>query len=225
MMAEREQGKTLTEQIADVLIEMIQEAGYGPGDKLPTEKELCAKLGAGRNTVREALRILVSRNVVTIRQGSGTFISEKPGIADDPLGFSMVNDRKKLTKDLLQVRMIIEPSIAALAAQHASDTDIGELETILLEMEEIMKAREEYSALDVKFHTKIAECTGNDVMGNLIPVIGNGIAVFAKEVGRTEYEETMVHHRKIFEAIRDHRSFDAEMEMRYHLLYNSNRYK
>lgn len=224
-MAEREQGKTLTEQIADVLIEMIQEAGYGPGDKLPTEKELCAKLGVGRNTVREALRILVSRNVVTIRQGSGTFISEKPGIADDPLGFSMVNDRKKLTKDLLQVRVIIEPSIAALAAQHATEVGIAELEEILLEMEEIMKAREDYSVLDVRFHTKIAECTGNDVMGNLIPVIGNGIAVFAKEVGQTEYEETIGHHRKIFEAIKEHRSFDAEMEMRYHLLYNSNRYK
>ena len=80
---------------------MIQEKGYGAGDKLPTEAELVETLGVGRNTVREALRILMSRNIVTIRQGSGTFISDKNGVADDPLGFFMMDDRRQLTEDLL----------------------------------------------------------------------------------------------------------------------------
>ena len=219
------QTKTLTEQVADGIMNLIQETPYKAGDKLPTEKELCERTGAGRNTVREALKILASRNVLEIRQGAGTFVSEKQGIPDDPLGFSMVNDHVKLTKDLLQVRIMLEPQIAALAAQCAKEHEIKELEEILEEMEAAMKKREDYSELDTKFHTKIAQCTHNIVMENLLPVIGKGVAVFAKEVAQTEYDRTWISHRKIFCYIRDHKPFEAEMEMQYHLLYNTSRYE
>lgn len=219
------QTKTLAEQVADGIMNLIQETPYKAGDKLPTEKELCESTGAGRNTVREALKILASRNVLEIRQGAGTFVSEKQGIPDDPLGFSMVNDRVKLTKDLLQVRIMLEPQIAALAAQCAKEHEIRELEEILEEMEAAMKKREDYSELDTKFHTKIAQCTHNIVMENLLPVIGKGVAVFAKAVAQTEYDRTWISHRKIFCYIRDHKPFEAEMEMQYHLLYNTSRYE
>ena len=219
------QTKTLAEQVADGIMNLIQETPYKAGDKLPTEKELCESTGAGRNTVREALKILASRNVLEIRQGAGTFVSEKQGIPDDPLGFSMVNDHVKLTKDLLQVRIMLEPQIAALAAQCAKEHEIKELEEIMEEMEAAMKKREDYSELDTKFHTKIAQCTHNIVMENLLPVIGKGVAVFAKEVAQTEYDRTWISHRKIFCYIRDHKPFEAEMEMQYHLLYNTSRYE
>ncbi len=219
------QTKTLAEQVADGIMNLIQETPYKAGDKLPTEKELCESTGAGRNTVREALKILASRNVLEIRQGAGTFVSEKQGIPDDPLGFSMVNDHVKLTKDLLQVRIMLEPQIAALAAQCAKEHEIKELEEILEEMEAAMKKKEDYSELDTKFHTKIAQCTHNIVMENLLPVIGKGVAVFAKEVAQTEYDRTWISHRKIFCYIRDHKPFEAEMEMQYHLLYNTSRYE
>lgn len=219
------QTKTLAEQVADGIMNLIQETPYKAGDKLPTEKELCESTGAGRNTVREALKILASRNVLEIRQGAGTFVSEKQGIPDDPLGFSMVNDHVKLTRDLLQVRIMLEPQIAALAAQCAKEHEIRELEDILEEMEAAMKKREDYSELDTKFHTKIAQCTHNIVMENLLPVIGKGVAVFAKEVAQTEYDRTWISHRKIFCYIRDHKPFEAEMEMQYHLLYNTSRYE
>ena len=219
------QTKTLAEQVANGIMNLIQETPYNAGDKLPTDKELCERTGAGRNTVREALKILASRNVLEIRQGAGTFVSEKQGIPDDPLGFSMVNDHVKLTKDLLQVRIMLEPQIAALAAQCAKEHEIKELEEILEEMEAAMKKREDYSELDTKFHTKIAQCTHNIVMENLLPVIGKGVAVFAKEVAQTEYDRTWISHRKIFCYIRDHKPFEAEMEMQYHLLYNTSRYE
>ena len=219
------QMKTLAEQVADGIMNLIQETPYKAGDKLPTEKELCESTGAGRNTVREALKILASRNVLEIRQGAGTFVSEKQGIPDDPLGFSMVNDHVKLTRDLLQVRIMLEPQIAALAAQCAKEHEIKELEEILEEMEAAMKKREDYSELDTKFHTKIAQCTHNIVMENLLPVIGKGVSVFAREVAQTEYDRTWISHRKIFCYIRDHKPFEAEMEMQYHLLYNTSRYE
>ena len=62
-------------------------------------------------------------------------------------------------------------------------------------------------------------------MENLLPVIGKGVAVFAREVGQTEYDQTLLSHRKIFQYICERKSFEAEMEMRFHLLYNTNRYE
>ena len=100
------ENQTLTKWAADQLIAMIREGNYAPRDKLPTEAELSENLNVGRNTIREALRLLVSRNIITIRQGSGIFLSEKQGVADDPFGFCLVSDRQKLTRDLLQVRVM-----------------------------------------------------------------------------------------------------------------------
>lgn len=71
--------QTLAEKTAQNLLEMIQEKGYGAGDKLPTEAELVETLGVGRNTVREALRILMSRNIVTIRQAQEPLFPTKTG--------------------------------------------------------------------------------------------------------------------------------------------------
>ena len=220
----KKMSKTLVEQTADQILEMIQDK-YPTGSKLPTERELCEVTGAGRNSVREALKILASRNIVEIRQGSGTFVSDKKGVSDDPLGFSMISDRVKLTKDLLQVRVMIEPQIAELAAQNATKEDIDNLEQVLIEMESLMKDHKEYSDLDNKFHISIAKCTHNVVMENLIPVISSGVTVFAKEVEETEYEKTLISHRLIFEYIKNHKSLEARNQMEYHLLYNLNRYE
>ncbi len=215
--------KTLVEQTAKQILEMIQNK-YPTGSKLPTERELQEVTGAGRNSIREALKILASRNIVEIRQGSGTFVSNKKGVSDDPLGFSLISDRVKLTKDLLQVRVIIEPQIAELAAQNATSEDIENLEKVLVKMESLMKDKKDYSSLDNDFHISIAKCTHNIVMENLIPVISSGVTVFAKEVEETEFEKTLISHRLIFEYIKDHKPIDAKNQMEYHLLYNIDRY-
>lgn len=217
--------QTLGEIAAQKLLGMVQEKGYTAGDKLPTEGELAGLLGVGRNTVREALRILVSRNIVTIRQGSGTFISDKNGVADDPLGFSMIEDRRKLTEDLIQIRVMVEPPIAALAAQNATKKEILALEAMIAELEHAMEGRGDYSEKDSQFHAMIAGCTHNLVMTNLIPVITDGIQVFAGSVRETEYEITREAHRRIFEAIRDKRPVDAQQAMYFHLMFNEARYK
>ena len=64
------ENQTLGQKAVEEIIELIKEKNYAPGDKLPTEKELSELLGVSRNMVREALRVLVSRNLVTIRQGA-----------------------------------------------------------------------------------------------------------------------------------------------------------
>lgn len=216
---------TLSEKVAEHILREINEKNILPGQKLPTEKQLCVITGAGRNTVREALKILSSQNVLEVRQGAGSFVSEKQGIADDPLGFRLAPDSQKLTRDLMQVRLIIEPRIAALAAQTATEADVAELEKRLLEAEKAILQKADFTEQDAAFHSQIACCTHNSVMENLIPVITGGVTMYAHTVEKVEYERTLESHRRIFEAIKAHTSFEAEQEMNFHLLFNQNRYQ
>ncbi|WP_153053508.1 FadR/GntR family transcriptional regulator, partial [Streptococcus suis] len=84
--------KPLVEKASERLLELILERGYEVGDKLPNEYELAQDLEVGRSTVREAVRSLATRNILEVRQGSGTYISSKKGVSEDPLGFSLVRD-------------------------------------------------------------------------------------------------------------------------------------
>ncbi len=98
--------KSLPEKLSDDIIAYILEEQLQPNDKLPNESVLSEKMGAGRSSIREAMKLLASRNIVTIRQGSGTYVAASPGVVDDPLGFTFIDDKKKLTLDLLDVRFL-----------------------------------------------------------------------------------------------------------------------
>ncbi len=207
------------------ILEIIQQGEYNIGDKLPTEVQLVQQIGVGRNTVREALRILASRNIVEVRQGAGCFLSEKQGVAEDPFGFALVEDRHKLARELLEVRILIEPEIAALAAQNATEEDVAVLQELLAEFEALADAREEFAANDQAFHSQIAHCTHNQVMSRLLPVITDGVLAFEEEVSTREYHYTRKSHRALVQAIAAHRAVDAKQIMMQHLLYNKQRWE
>lgn len=217
--------KTLTEKAAQDLLIYVQEQQLSEGDRLPNEYELSKRLGVGRNTVREAVRLLASRNILRIKQGSGTFLSDQPGMVEDPLGFIFMEDRRKLVMDLMQVRLIVEPSIAALAAQNATKEDLEHLSTLCDDIEKLIETGKNFSEKDRAFHGKLAEATQNLVMKNLIPVIHQGVSIFSAMVSVQEYQQTIETHRKIFEAVKERRAVDAEQAMRYHLLYNIQRFE
>ena len=218
------ENKTRGGRAVDELLRLIRERGYKAGEKLPNEYELSAQLGVSRNTIREAVRVLVSRNILDIRQGAGTFVSPKKGVADDPLGFSLMEDRRKLVEDLIQIRCIIEPQIAALAAQKATLEDISVLSSLCDQVESLIRNHQDFMGKDVEFHTQLAACSRNMVMSNLIPVICQGITLFATTVIEPEYEQTVKSHREVFEAVRGRRAVDAQQAMLFHLLYNRNRF-
>ena len=177
---------------------------------------------------KQTLGEIASQKLLEMIQRDGYTAGDKlPTEAelDDPLGFAMIEDRRKLTEDLIQVRVMLEPPIAALAAQNATVEDIRQLENILLGLEEQMILREDYADKDSQFHAQIANCSHNLVMTNLVPVITDGVRVFAGAVQETEYEQTLKSHRRIFEAIRDRKPVEAQQAMYFHLMYNDNRYK
>ena len=132
------ESRSLAEQAADKIEQMIIENQWNPGDKLPNEMDMVEKLGVGRGTIREAVKILESRNVVEIRRGKGTFVCNDIGKIGDPLGFRFASDKKKLAEDLSDFRAMLEPQIAKIAAQKATDKDIEDLQRLCDEVESMI---------------------------------------------------------------------------------------
>lgn len=217
--------KSLPEQIAEKITHYIIENDLQVGDKIPNEFELGEILGAGRSTIREAVRILASRNILVIKQGAGTYVADNTGVSDDPLGLIFAKDKYKLAQDLFQVRIILEPEIAAIAANMATDEEIEEIFVHCNKVEEMIKNDENHMLEDVKFHESIARCTDNMVIEKLIPIINTSVAVFANITSRQLKEETIITHRAIAEAIAEHNSTDARHAMTMHMLYNKNKIK
>lgn len=218
-------GKSLVENTAEKIIGIIVEKEYDVGQKLPNEYELSGQLGVGRNTVREAVRALVSRNIVEIRRGAGTFVSQKMGVADDPLGFTFIKDKHKAYLDLIEIRFMLEPSIASLAAQNATEEEIRKLGQLCDEVEALLLSGKDPVKKDIEFHTQIAKCSKNTVVPRLIPVINASIVAFTSINENKIISATIEHHREIYEAIRTHNSHDAQDAMMLHLAYNRNKLK
>lgn len=216
----QERGKSLTEQVADRISDMIREQAIHNGQKLPNEFELAAILNVGRGTVREAVKLLVSRNVLEIKRGKGTYVKKIPGVVDDPLGFSYIRDRRQLSKDLLEVRLLLEPQIAALAAVRATEEDIKEITALCDEVEALIRSGDSHLGKDVELHSRIARSTRNQVMPNLIPIITKGVNFIGGVVKRVLVEESIETHRQITEAIAAHDPEAAREAMRLHLVYN-----
>lgn len=212
--------KSLPQKIAEDIIAFILEENLKPGDKLPNETVLCQRLNVGRSSLREAMRALASRNIVTIRQGSGTYIASSTGVVDDPLGLSFINNKKKLIHDLMGIRFLLEPSIAALAAMHADDTEIKKICKLCDDVEELLKAHKDHSDKDIELHTAIALSSKNIVVPRLVPVIFRSIPLLIESTGNTLCNETIESHREIADAIAAHDAVRAHDAMYLHLVYN-----
>ncbi len=217
------ENKTLPEQTADKIVSYIIENNLQAGDRIDNEYVLGEKLGVGRSTVREAVRILVSKNVLVIRRGAGTYIADNTGVSADPLGLVFARDKYKLAKELFQVRIILEPEIAAIAASMATERDIEVIQRQCDKVEQIILKGEDHMMEDVKFHQAIAQCTRNSVIEKLIPIINTSVAVFANITSRQLKNETITTHRAIAKAIADHDPTDAKQAMTMHMLFNKNK--
>lgn len=212
--------KPLAERVAEQIGELITTQDIKRGEKLPNEFELASTLNVGRGTIREAIKFLVSRNIVEIRRGKGTFVSEQPGVPDDPYGLRFYDDKEKLMEDLLQIRFMIEPQIAEIAAANATEQDIQQMKTLCHEIEAKIDRGESYIETDVELHTCWARSTQNKIIPNLLPAIQRAIAVFFETTDRNEWIASTQAHRKIVSAIEAHDPDRAKKAMLEHLSFN-----
>lgn len=209
--------KSLPETAAEEMIRFIIDNQYKENEKLPTELEFAQQLKVGRGTVREAVKILIARNIVEVRQGAGTFVSKQNGVPNDPFGFMFLKNKKKTAMDLMEIRCLIEPRIAMLAAQNATEQEAELLEKACNAVEEQIGKGERHDKEDIAFHELIAKCSRNDVMSQLIPIMNYSILVFIDMTNNTLLQETIEAHREIVKAVKQKNGAKAYDEMYLHL--------
>ena len=212
----------LPEKLADRIIQLILDEGLGQGDRLPNEAVLVERLGAGRSSVREAVKLLQSRNIVRVRQGSGTYVASNPGVVEDPLGFTFIDDKRRLAHDLLEVRFMIEPEMARMAAEHATAEQAARITELCDESERLAESGADYSEADTEFHSAVAQASGNLVVPRLMPILKASVPLFIDVTGRRLVAETIRTHRGVADAIAAHDGTAAHDAMYLHLVYNRN---
>ena len=193
--------KLLAEQVEDQIYHYILDTPIEPGAKLPNEFALGEKFRVGRSTIREAIKLLSSKGIVEVRQGSGTYVVTTVKGLSDPLNLRSVQDKNALAFDLVNLRLLLEPGIAEIAAQNATPEDIERLQRLCERVETKIHDGERYIEDDIAFHTCIAESSKNLVVGQLIP-------------------KTIMTHRMITEAIARHDPLGARSAMVMHLNFN-----
>lgn len=213
----RKKNRLLPQIAADQIIAYIKENQLQPGDKLPTEFKLAELLQVGRGTVREAIGSLISRNVLEVRQGSGTFVSSKSGIAEDPLGLALEEEDTALALDMIDVRLMLEPEIAFLAAMNASAEQVEALQAQCDLVERLIRQGLPYTQEDAMFHQMLGECCQNVVIRKLVGVITSSVDLNI-DVTKDRYKmKTITYHRKITEAVRRQDPYGAKYHMTTHL--------
>lgn len=192
---------SLAEQVAEQINQVIIDQNINAGEKLPNEFELASCLNVGRGTIREAVKILVARNCLEIRRGKGTYVVEKPGQIEDPLGFAYVKDKITLAMDLMELRLRLEPWVAQLAAQRIQENEKEPLRLLCQQVEHKIRTGEDHGPADKEFHACIARCTHNSVITEIMPVITYSIDMFTKFKAPKLLEDTIRTHGLIAEGI------------------------
>ena len=219
LMEKMRKPRKLPEQIADKLREMIIQEEMKTGMKLPAEAELMTRFGVSRSTVREAVKILQTEHIVDIRQGQGTFLCAMPGLKQDPLGLRFA-DQEELIAQLLETRLLIEPNVAALAAQRRTDEDLAEMKVLLDKMDNAYLHGEDYTPFDAQFHSIVARATRNDVIMRLLPTIHESIQAGYHHTQRAEgsYQRASQCHLDMYRGIMEHDSERARQAAQRHMM-------
>lgn len=211
---------SLPERVADQISQLIIDQHLTSEDKLPNEFQLANQLNVGRGTLREAVKLLVARNVLVIRRGKGTYIANNPGEMEDPLGFAFVPDQFQLAFDLMEVRLQVEPWVAKLAAQRRTAEELERVQAYRVLVEQEIEAGRDHLPLDMEFHVSIAKCTHNQAVPKLMPVIIHSVTLFGSLTKSSLRSFTIQEHRLIAQAIADGDGTRAEEVMRAHIEHN-----
>jgi GntR family transcriptional repressor for pyruvate dehydrogenase complex len=192
------------EHIVEQIQALIGEGKLRPGDQLPPERTLAETFKVSRTSVREALRALEMSGFIEGRQGGGTFV-RVPSASDlvQPLASALLAGKRELV-DVLEVREMIEPALARLAAERATAEHIAELEAVLERQAEKVRRGESYPEEDAAFHHLIAVAAGNPLVLRLLAVIMDLLhelrAGYLQGGGRPT--RSLDGHRRILEAIK-----------------------
>lgn len=211
----------LSDQVAAQIQALVITDALKPGEKLPSERDLCALLGVSRTVVREAVRVLVVKGLLDVRPGGGTVVrSPDPALVAEMMTLLLRTGGSNVAFSHVQeVRRLLEVEIAALAAERRTDADLQTIEAQLSAMVAHERDAERWAQADVAFHAAIAAATHNP----LYPVLLGSIADLLVEVRRTGAQladtpaKAYRFHTAIFERVKAGDRVGARKAMQEHL--------
>ncbi|MEA2228591.1 MAG: GntR family transcriptional regulator, transcriptional repressor for pyruvate dehydrogenase complex [bacterium] len=215
----RARRRSLPQEITDQLLALIAD-GPAPEHRLPAERVLAERFGVSRTSLREALSVLSEWRVIVTR-GKTKYGVVARAHAQLATRFTDTETERTLLTDPLEARFMLEPAIAARAAERATSEDLDEVERWLTRMEEAAARGESAIAYDSAFHVAIARATGNSTLVQVVRALTEALQDSrlraydpsdAAQVGITD-------HREILDAMRAHDAPRARRTMRKHLTH------
>jgi len=192
---------SVPDNLAVQLEKLILSGKIPVGGRIPPERELAELWGLSRSSVRDALKQLSLQGLIERRPGRGTIVVEKVNQFGDTL-MELLNDDQHELLQVMEVRTVIEPSVAARAAQRARPADLDELAHVLGEMSERVSTKR-MAELDRSFHLSIARAAGNPLLASLLERVGEIVDRSPHELlqTRSEHLTTVSEHTAIFQAL------------------------
>jgi GntR family transcriptional repressor for pyruvate dehydrogenase complex len=209
----------VSEDIIEQVRDRITSGRLKPGDRLPAERELAQTFSVSRSAVREAIRALESLGIVEARAGEGTFVATPPqGQGRDPITASLFQTWNT-QRNLFEVRRVLEPGLAALAARRATPEQIERMRAILDDQKGKVQAGESYMKEDTAFHYLVAEASGNEILLR----VADSLMELLRETRDTSWKigsrptRSLKQHQAILHAIETRNPLVAERRMRDHI--------
>ncbi|MBL8396557.1 MAG: FCD domain-containing protein [Candidatus Accumulibacter sp.] len=215
----------IPDAIAHQLELRILEGSLKPGDRLPAERELALELGVSRPSLREAIKKLVSRDLLVSRHGGGTFVTNRLEATFSDPWQRLIEQHPFLQDDVLEFRYLLEASAASLAAQRATDDDLQRLEQAFQRLDAAYQSvdRSAQVAADVAFHLTIAEAAHNALYAHLVSsvmrLLHDHVRRTLKEIGVSAEtrQQLTAQHRAIVDAINARQSGAAWQAAQTHI--------
>ncbi|MBN2049201.1 MAG: FadR family transcriptional regulator [Spirochaetales bacterium] len=210
----------LSEQVIEAIKNMIEKDGFEQGDKFYSENQLTTKLQVSRSSVREAVRILEANGYVTVKHGKGIYLCDTK-VKEFEAFTNWLKENEPTILEHFEMRLILDPKAAGYAAEKADEEDISKMEAVIQDF--ILHAEDGNTAglikADEEFHELLARSTKNRTLHFLMKTMTKSLPegwISSLHVpGRIQ--KTIGEHQRILEAIKQHNSAAAEMEMTEHL--------
>ena len=213
------QRRRLYEDIVQQLHTLIRQGMLQHGARLPSERMLAEQFNVSRSSVREAIRSLELQGLVVSRRGSGTFINTEAIETVVALLASTLTTGNETVKEIFEMRHLLEPHIAAVAATRADPDEVQRLADILEEQQEQLARGESGVDADTAFHFALASATHNSALVKVVSAVEDILRLSRdrslQEPGRAK--RSLASHHQILEKVRSGEAEAARKAMEYHL--------
>lgn len=211
---------TLSEQVAKQLAARITAGDWQPGEKLPSEAEMCKAFHVGRSSLREALTSLAFIGLIRVRAGGGSYVADQPSayFTSAWLNSGTLNNEIALA-EFIEARLFLEVELAALCAERITQEELDELALVVEKMKQASDNANEFWKLDLSFHLALGMAAKNEVLNNILKGVREQMKdlITKSLLVREGMEQAVVQHSKLLEALRQHNPSKAREAMRNHL--------